>query len=157
MADPPRYTRIPGQPPPLPRPTLVPQALVPPGPFPPEPFVDLTIEPAPDTVRTRRDEDLPAALPLTEETARGLRRELVLLREALPTLPVIPTTRASVAPVSADPASLRTATKKAIAARLGKYSWWSSVSLLLPVIGAYVAQRWPDYAAFSRWLLGWLP
>jgi hypothetical protein len=152
MADPPRYTRIPGQPPPLPRPTLVPQ-----GPFPPEPFVDLTIEPAPDTVRTRRDEDLPAPLPLTEETARGLRRELVLLREALPTLPTIPVRPTTVAPASGDPASLRTATKKQIAAVVGKYSWWSTASFLLTILGAYVAQRWPDYATLSRWLLGWLP
>lgn len=42
-------------------------------------------EPQPDTVRTRRDEMLPPEpLPLSEETGYALRRELVLLREALP-------------------------------------------------------------------------
>lgn len=69
MADPPRK-----QPPPLP-----------PRPLVPEPFVLLNADPAPDTVRTRRDEMLPPEpLPLSEETGYLLRRELVLLREALP-------------------------------------------------------------------------
>lgn len=74
MADP-RIPRPPGQPPPLP-----------PRPIVPEPFVLLNAEPAPDTVRTRRDEMLPPEpLPLSEETGYLLRQEMVLLREALPT------------------------------------------------------------------------
>lgn len=81
MADPPRK-----QPPPLP-----------PRPLVTEPFVDLTAEPQPDTVRTRRDEMPPPHLsqnpgeleepPLTRREASSLRQELILLREALPTRP----------------------------------------------------------------------
>jgi hypothetical protein len=77
MADPPRPRT---QPPPLP-PSL--------RPAPEEPFLDLTDE-QPDTVRTRRDEETPPPLPLTEATARALRRDLLLLRETLPTLPSAP-------------------------------------------------------------------
>jgi hypothetical protein len=78
MADPPRK-----QPPPLP-----------PRPLTPEPFALLTADPAPDTVRTRRDEMPPPQLlqnpgeleepPLTRGEAYSLRREIILLREALP-------------------------------------------------------------------------
>lgn len=63
----------------------------------PEPFIDLTAEPQPDTVRTRRDEMPPPHLsqnpgeleepPLTRREASSLRQELILLREALPTRP----------------------------------------------------------------------
>ncbi len=72
MADPPRK-----QPPPLP-----------PRPLTPEPFVNLVADPAPDTVRTRRDEMPPPELeepPLTRGEAYSLRKEIILLREALPT------------------------------------------------------------------------
>ncbi len=72
MADPPRK-----QPPPLP-----------PRPLVAEPFVNLVADPAPDTVRTRRDEMPPPELeepPLTRGEAYSLRKEIILLREALPT------------------------------------------------------------------------
>jgi hypothetical protein len=144
MADPPRFLPRPaGQPPPLP-----------PRPITPEPFLDLTADVAPDTLRIRRDEEPPPPLPLTEETARALRRDLVALRSALPA-PETPETPGT--PGNLVPESLRTATKRAIAARVGKWSGYPVVTFLLPLVGAYVAQRWPDYAALARWALGWLP
>ncbi len=143
MADPPRFLPRPAGPPPLP-----------PRPLVPEPFVDLTADAAPDTLRIRRDEEPPPPLPLTEETARALRRDLVLLRSALPApepaeLPAHPE--------PGGPESLRTATKRALAKRVAKWSGYPVVTFLLPLVGAYVAQRWPQYADLSRWLLGWLP
>lgn len=142
MADPPRPRTT--QPPPLP-----PEA----RPIPVEPFVDLTAEAPPDTVRTRRDEVPPPPPHLVDllQLVAGLlevhRQELIYTREVQPTLPVIPT------PPTA-PESLRTVTKKAIAARL---SAGSVLGFLIPLLGAEVARRWPEYADLARLVFGWLP
>ena len=146
MADPPRPPPYP----PLPLRSV-------PRPEPEEPF---EVDRAVDTERSwpRRDAIPPPALdPLTETTAQLLRRELALVRETLPTLPVVPQvtiTRVGEGPGSLAPASLRTMTKRAIAARLGK---WSALGFLLPVIGAAVAKRWPEYQDVVDWVTAWWP
>ena len=144
MADlPPRPRLV--QPPPLPRPPAE-------APKPVEPFVDLTVETPPDTVRTRRDE-LPPPPNLVDllQLVAGLlevhRQELIYTREVQPTLPALP-------PPPAAPESLRTATKKAVAARL---SAGSVLGFLIPLLGAEVARRWPEYADLARLVFGWLP
>ena len=102
----------------------------------------------------RRDAIPPPALDAhTESTAQLLRRELALVREVLPTVPV-PSAPSGPSTPSVVPASLRTMTKKAIAARLGK---WGAYAFLLPVIGAAVAKRWPEYQSVVDWITAWWP
>lgn len=130
MADP-RIPRPAGQPPPLP-----------PRPLVPEPFLDLTEDAPPDTLRVRRDEQPPPPLPLTEETGRALRREVALLREALPTQPVLPL---PAQPVDTQPQSTRTRAQHALAMALGT-SAAAGVTAILTLLGGIAAKKWPAYA-----------
>lgn len=146
----PRPTRPSGQPPPLPSRPLV-----------PEPFVDLTVEPAPDTVRTRRDESIPPAPHLGEllQLVAGLlevhRQELVYTRERAPTLLDLGAVEVDPdGPGALPPVSLRTMTKRQIGKLLGK---WSALTFLLPVLGGYLVKRWPEYADLVAFVTGWLP
>jgi hypothetical protein len=153
MADlPTRPTRPSGQPPPLPSRPLV-----------PEPFVDLTVDPPPDTVRTRRDESIPPAPSLQEllQLVAGLlevhRQELVYSRARMPTLldlGAVEVDASAPGTGSLPPASLRTVTKRRVAKLLGK---WGALTFLIPVVGAAVAKRWPAYAELVDVVTGWLP
>lgn len=133
MADP-RIPRPAGQPPPLP-----------PRPLVPEPFLDLTEDAPPDTLRIRRDEERPPPLPLTEETARALRRDIVLLREALPTQPALPLPELDGENIQAQPQSVRTRSQHALAMALGT-SAAAGVTAILTLLGGIAAKQWPAYA-----------
>lgn len=129
MADPvsPKPPRPPGQPPPLP-----------PRPLVAEPFALLNADPAPDTVRTRRDEMPPPELeepPLTRGEANSLRQELILLREALPTLPG----------KTVPPVSIRTRSRRALNAALGTTATAGALAILTLAAGV-AAKLWPQYA-----------
>lgn len=119
----------------------------------PYPFRDLTEDalphpdPMPDTVRTRRDEMPPAALsldelevlreepPLTRGEANSLRQELILLREALPTLPG----------KTVPPVSIRTRSRTALVGLLGTTAT-AGVLALLTLAAGVAAKLWPQYA-----------
>ena len=122
--------------------------------------MDLTSEPAPDTVRTRRDEmpppvpTLPELLQLVAGLLEVHRQELVYSRERMPTLLDLGATEVPSALDPGGPASLRTATKRQITKALGK---WSALAFLLPIAGGYLVKRWPEYADLVAFVTGWLP
>lgn len=154
MADPPRPSRQPPPLPPLPFRTIEPE--------PPEVERVDEEEPAPDTKRSgraRRDETYPPAVdPLTETSAVMLRRELVLLREALPTLPGASVPVLPMLPGSIPPVSIRTRTKRELAAQISKGGGkWTLLVGLAAVALPIAAKKFPAYADIITAIQGWLP
>lgn len=127
MADLPRPPRSPAQPPPLP-----------PRPIPTEPFANLVAEPAPDTLRTRRDEmpPPPELAHLLEEVAGLLevhRQELIYSRERMPTIPA-----------TVPPESLRTRSRAAVAGLVA--SKYGGLFVLFGLVARLLAKQFPEFA-----------